>query len=599
MSELRRRRARGGEAAAAGPARAPGGVQACRQESEAEEGARDAPLAHILAAPVLLLAVARFSAAIYSGISDCDETFNYWEPAHFITFGYGFQTWEYSPVYALRSYLFLMPHAAAAKAAEIALGRPAAFFLTRSAQAAFAVLVESMFAAAVARRFGHGVGAGTAWLLAVSPGPFMAAVAFLPSSIAMLHVCLVWALWLSGRPLAAVFIGSGTCVLVWPFAALLFLPLGVSALLQAGLARAVLVAAASFVLWAAASLCVDSHFYGRPVLPAWEIIRYNVLDRSEKGGPELYGVEPWYFYVANGFLNLTLALPAAAALPFVAALCHVLAGGGPRGALRGRPLHAVGFSAAAFLWFAFFSSIPHKEERFLVPAYPLLAFAAAFAACGGAAALSEVARRAAPGLARSAVVRLLLRVDVAFMLATGALSASRIAALHTGYAAPVGIYAALGEQLSSLRASRGAGPIHACLGAEWHRFMTSFFLPHHDDHLSYVRFGPTGLLPAEFNVSVGTSGVPPFMNDLNREEPSRYVDADRCDFLIDVDLGEAQGDIPALRSRALRTLAEAPFLDASRSRFPWRAFYVPGISKQKNVYASYRLLQLAPVARVA
>ncbi|CAK0830087.1 unnamed protein product [Prorocentrum cordatum] len=369
MSELRRRRARGGEAAAAGPARAPGGVQACRQESEAEEGARDAPLAHILAAPVLLLAVARFSAAIYSGISDCDETFNYWEPAHFITFGYGFQTWEYSPVYALRSYLFLMPHAAAAKAAEIALGRPAAFFLTRSAQAAFAVLVESMFAAAVARRFGHGVGAGTAWLLAVSPGPFMAAVAFLPSSIAMLHVCLVWALWLSGRPLAAVFIGSGphsipghastaavtasvrrwslpalggTCVLVWPFAALLFLPLGVSALLQAGLARAVLVAAASFVLWAAASLCVDSHFYGRPVLPAWEIIRYNVLDRSEKGGPELYGVEPWYFYVANGFLNLTLALPAAAALPFVAALCHVLAGGGPRGALRGRPLHAVG-----------------------------------------------------------------------------------------------------------------------------------------------------------------------------------------------------------------------------------------------------------------
>ncbi|CAK0830090.1 unnamed protein product [Prorocentrum cordatum] len=235
-----------------------------------------------------------------------------------------------------------MPHAAAAKAAEIALGRPAAFFLTRSAQAAFAVLVESMFAAAVARRFGHGVGAGTAWLLAVSPGPFMAAVAFLPSSIAMLHVCLVWALWLSGRPLAAVFIGSGTCVLVWPFAALLFLPLGVSALLQAGLARAVLVAAASFVLWAAASLCVDSHFYGRPVLPAWEIIRYNVLDRSEKGGPELYGVEPWYFYVANGFLNLTLALPAAAALPFVAALCHVLAGGGPRGALRGRPLHAVG-----------------------------------------------------------------------------------------------------------------------------------------------------------------------------------------------------------------------------------------------------------------
>ncbi|CAK0830091.1 unnamed protein product [Prorocentrum cordatum] len=291
--------------------------------------------------------------------------------------------------------------------------------------------------------------------------------------------------------------------------------------------------------------------------------------------------------------------------------CAPLRGGALPRARRGRPARSAAGAAPArrrllcrcvpVVRLLLVYSAQGSGERFLVPAYPLLAFAAAFAACGGAAALSEVARRAAPGLARSAVVRLLLRVDVAFMLATGALSASRtlIAALHTGYAAPVGIYAALGEQLSSLRASRGAGPIHACLGAEWHRFMTSFFLPHHDDHLSYVRFGPTGLLPAEFNVSVGTSGVPPFMNDLNREEPSRYVDADRCDFLIDVDLGEAQGDIPALRSRALRTLAEAPFLDASRSRFPWRAFYVPGISKQKNVYASYRLLQLAPVARVA
>lgn len=33
---------------------------------------------------------------------------------HFMVYGSGLQTWEYSPVYALRSYAYLMPHAAVA-----------------------------------------------------------------------------------------------------------------------------------------------------------------------------------------------------------------------------------------------------------------------------------------------------------------------------------------------------------------------------------------------------------------------------------------------------------------------------------------------------
>ncbi|QQP41455.1 Mannosyltransferase, partial [Caligus rogercresseyi] len=45
---------------------------------------------------------ARIISAFWSNISDCDETYNYWEPAHFLLYGKGFQTWEYSPVYALR-----------------------------------------------------------------------------------------------------------------------------------------------------------------------------------------------------------------------------------------------------------------------------------------------------------------------------------------------------------------------------------------------------------------------------------------------------------------------------------------------------------------
>jgi alpha-1,2-mannosyltransferase len=43
----------------------------------------------------------------FSSLPDCDETFNYFEPSHYITFGYGLQTWEYSPVYAIRSWIYI------------------------------------------------------------------------------------------------------------------------------------------------------------------------------------------------------------------------------------------------------------------------------------------------------------------------------------------------------------------------------------------------------------------------------------------------------------------------------------------------------------
>ena len=43
----------------------------------------------------LFLALIRLYSAVSLPISDCDETFNYWEPAHYLLYGRGFQTWEY------------------------------------------------------------------------------------------------------------------------------------------------------------------------------------------------------------------------------------------------------------------------------------------------------------------------------------------------------------------------------------------------------------------------------------------------------------------------------------------------------------------------
>ena len=58
-----------------------------------------------------VLLSARLCAAVWTNVSDCDETYNYWEPTHYVLHGTGFQTWEYSPAYALRSYAYIWLHA--------------------------------------------------------------------------------------------------------------------------------------------------------------------------------------------------------------------------------------------------------------------------------------------------------------------------------------------------------------------------------------------------------------------------------------------------------------------------------------------------------
>ena len=58
-----------------------------------------------------LFLIANIVAALFAPIQDCDETFNYWEPTHYLSHGYGLQTWEYSPDYAIRSWLYVGLHA--------------------------------------------------------------------------------------------------------------------------------------------------------------------------------------------------------------------------------------------------------------------------------------------------------------------------------------------------------------------------------------------------------------------------------------------------------------------------------------------------------
>lgn len=52
-----------------------------------------------------------------------------------------------------------------------------------------------------------------------------------------------------------------------------------------------------------ASMAVDYHHYRKLVVPVWNIVRYNALGGGGGDGSNLYGTEPWSFYVKNLFLN--------------------------------------------------------------------------------------------------------------------------------------------------------------------------------------------------------------------------------------------------------------------------------------------------------
>ena len=45
--------------------------------------------------------------------------YNYWEPLHFLLYGDGMRTWEYSAKYAIRSWAYVLLHAFPAKLVQL------------------------------------------------------------------------------------------------------------------------------------------------------------------------------------------------------------------------------------------------------------------------------------------------------------------------------------------------------------------------------------------------------------------------------------------------------------------------------------------------
>nr|XP_019829737.1 PREDICTED: alpha-1,2-mannosyltransferase ALG9 [Bos indicus] len=456
---------------------------------------------------------ARLCAALLSNISDCDETFNYWEPTHYLIYGKGFQTWEYSPAYAIRSYAYLLLHAwpAAFHARILQTNKILVFYFLRCLLAFVSCICELYFYN-------------------------------LPIAFDLLIMKQRWKSFFH-----------------WSLVAL--------------------------VLFLVPVVGIDSYYYGKLVIAPLNIVLYNVFTPH---GPDLYGTEPWYFYLINGFLNFNvvfalavLVLPLTSLMEYLLQRFHVQNLGHPYWLTL----------APMYIWFIIFFIQPHKEERFLFPVYPLICLCGAVALSALQKCYHFVFQRYR--LEHYTVTSNWLALGTLFLF--GLLSFSRSVALFRGYHGPLDLYPefyriATDPTIHSVPEGR---PVNVCVGKEWHRFPSSFLLPD-NWQLQFIPSEFRGQLPKPFAEGpLATRTVPTDMNDQNLEEPSRYIDISKCHYLVDLDTMRETPREPKYSSNREEwiNLAYRPFLDASRSSRLLRAFYVPFLSDQYTVYANYTILK--------
>lgn len=451
-----------------------------------------------------LLLLPRILSASYNLIHDTDESYNYWEPLHFLVHGSGFQTWEYSPVYAIRSWTYIVLHALPLLPWRYALDKEQQFYLLRGLLGIASAATEAHLFMTVTEVLGSNI--GIIFLIEVlgSTGMFVASTALLPSTFTMYTSTLGLSFALRRRYFpATVAFGIGAIV-GWPFSIILFAPLFIFSLLEDSppifsYIRGIIVSMQVLL----ASTLLDFKYYRIWTLVPLNIVLYNVFSGRDGRGPDLFGTEPAIYYVKNLILNFNILLPfASVALPLTALTS------------RGRAVRLkslMGFS----VWFAIFAAQAHKEERFMYPVYPALLLSAAIGLQTTLELFTTVSDKVEELFsARPGALQTTWKYFILFL--STLISAYRIHALTKNYSAPLNLFPGLPPSK------------HYCIGGDWYRFPTSFLLPP-NTNLDFVESSFKGLLPGKFNNSWDVASG---MNDRNIWSSDKVISEEECDCLI-------------------------------------------------------------------
>ncbi|KAJ1987261.1 mannosyltransferase [Coemansia spiralis] len=555
-----------------------------------------------------IFSIVRIVGALTSPIQDCDEVYNYWEPLHLLQFGTGKQTWEHAPQYALRSFGYLYIYKYLVQALHFVLGfrsKSQVFFAVRISLALFSSFCEALFVRQVAKNVDRKIANYTILALFGMAGLFHSTGAVLPTTFAM-HFGLLATAMQGESDFWAVFGFSVASVVGWPYAIVVAVPFVLEALCvqrnngsrlkQVGCLFGLLFLMSTALLLP--MVLVDSWHYGRLVIAPWNQVSYNVLGHLG-GSSQLYGTEPWYFYFKNGLINGNIVmLLALLSLPMW--LTHYIVLKTQVRDTRLLTAHTLLLFRILpfFLVLLVFSLQPHKEERFLSLVYPHMCFNAAvvlsllqplFMWC---LVLVTKARRQlginATNTHLAWATRMVDRFSICALAAAAVIGVLRMAALSKYYGAPVKAFMLLpkhGKDAGILplgpsikRALFGttqplAVPAQVvCMGRDWHRFPSSYWLPQNST-LVFIQTDFNGLLPGDFFAAAKHGQVSTAMqrtdfNALNEWEPSHAIDRSEigvCDFIVDTEPYVA----------GLRVVGCERMLDAEHSSVLGRVLYVP------------------------
>jgi len=560
-------------------------------------------------------------------VQDCDEVFNYFEPLHRLAYGmkggFALRTWEYSANFALRSWFYLLLHmpvvASISKFAGLAGGKVLAFRGLKAALGLCCGLAEVRLAEATRRTLGPNAGWLAYYCLVGQAGLALASSTFLPGTFAAVALAFASAEVIEGRRRAVAVFAAVGLVVGWPVAGVAAAPLAAwTALNSAGAGR--LVEDATFAAKIAGGILVvatvfDSLLYGRFVSPQLSFLRYNV---GGGGQSSLYGTEPFWWYLLNGFLQLNIQLPLGLAAPFLLSSLKTAKEGDGDKPASAQAVLAESLTSPAFalacvpcVWTAVLSLLPHKEERFLYVAYPQFAFATALV-LDRLSVLYPMKVDISP-LWKSAAwtkTRKFLGIRGGKTAKKGAHAYSVIGLTLTGmffvsfcrlnavmnYTAPAKIWGALPRLVKD-------GEATVCVGAEWHEYPSSFFLPGPQYRLGFLKTDFKGLLPFPFNSL--SSEAPVYFNDKNKANPNQWIEwPKQCDFLVGTQKymkeTEALDVFSTKENRGLgvpfrwNILKQEPYLDREASPAWARAFHIPILGDEFVKYGKYLLLEKGP-----
>ncbi|KAJ1949699.1 mannosyltransferase [Linderina pennispora] len=240
-----------------------------------------------------------------------------------------------------------------------------------------------------------------------------------------------------------------------------------------------------------------------------------------------------------------------------------------------------------------FSVQRHKEERFLSIAYPHMCFNAAV--CLSLLHPLRAWLQARTGRAWSARSDSL---NLSVLAVAGVIGLLRMGALYQYYGGYSSVFLALpGHSASNgllplgptIKTLWGSRTVRAepgrqrtvCMGKEWYRFPSSYWLPE-GFRLEFVPSQFSGHLPGSFNESA-TGAERSDFNDMNRWEPRHVVDEAVCDYAVDTEFGAAayaENEVPFARRSGWQKRMCEPVLDPQRTRLWERVVYVPGGSQR-------------------